>query len=110
MVGSDLPAQCAYAAASYQLTPLTTYPFAGSALVYYDGGPASFTGTVGDGTDMAPLNNNPNRTGDDPHGYPRRALTAQAQNVGFWDTGTVLGPCGDLMAPTAPCFSNGFTG
>jgi hypothetical protein len=94
----------------FQITPLTSYPFAGSALVYYDGGPAAFTGTVGDGTDEAPVVNFPNTSGDDPHGYPRRSLDAQAQNVAFWDTGMVLGPCGALLAPTPPCFSNGYTG
>ena len=94
----------------FGLTPLTAgqYPFGGSALVYYDGGPASFNGTIGLGTDKSPTTNQPNRTGDDPHGYPRRSLDAQAQNSLFWDTGLLTGPCGILAAPAAPCFSNGY--
>ena len=94
----------------FGLTPLTSFPYAGSALVYYDGGPASFTGTVGQGTDKAPTANTPNRSGGDPHGYPRRVGAAQDQNAAFWDTGMVLGPCGDTALPAPPCFSNGYTG
>ena len=95
----------------FGLTPLSTYPFAGSALVYYDGGPASFTGTVGQGTDKAPTANLPNRSGEDPHGYPRRVPQAQAQNAHFFATGMIQNPCGTTMLPmAAPCFSNGYAG
>jgi hypothetical protein len=95
----------------FGLTPLTTYPYAGSALVYYDGGPAAFTGSGGQGTDKAPPSNTPNRTGADPHGYPRRVPAAQAQYATFFDTGTIQNPCGSTLVPmAAPCFSNGYTG
>ena len=52
-----------------------SYPFADSALVYFDGGPVrpdpGDTPPV-DGTDPPPFENIPNTSGDDPHGLPRR--------------------------------------
>ena len=109
----------------FGLTPLTTYPYAGSALVYYDPGPVGFFGTNNcdrngsdppppgpcEGTGKAPTANLPNRTGDDPHGFSRRVPAAQAQYAAFFDTGTVQNPCGSTLVPMAPpCFSNGYTG
>jgi hypothetical protein len=97
---------------------LTSFPFAGSALVYWDGGPLGFVGTGGDppggndlGTDKPPNINKPNRSGEDPHSYPRRVVAARAQISDFWN-GMILFACGGTGAvgSAPPCFSNGYLG
>ena len=94
------------------------FPFTQSALVYWDGGPLGFTGTGGDppggnneGTSKAPITNLPNRSGEDPHSYPRRVPAARAQISDFWN-GSILFPCGGTgtIGSAAPCFSNGYLG
>ena len=99
----------------FMLPSVASFPYTGSALVYWDGGPLGFTGTGGDppggttgGTGKPPNANVPNRSGDDPHGYPRRAPGARAQISDFWN-GAILGECGGL-GTLAPCFGNGYTG
>ena len=94
------------------LDKIATFPYTGSALVYYDGGPTSFTGDEGQGTDRGTLGNLPNRTGEDPHGYPRRVTAAQQQNLGFFDLGRLFDPCGGVIfaAGNSPCYSNGWDG
>ncbi len=80
-------------------------PHAGSALVYWDGGPLGVTG----GTGVAPFGNLPPREtdgyGKDPHGYPRRSVQARQQIADFLELGTVIDPCG-----AAPCYANGWDG
>ena len=90
------------------LTQVDTFPYTGgSMLVYYDGGPVSFTGTKGQGTATAPIQNLPPRTewgfGGDPHGYPRAAADALLQEESFLD-GFGVPACAD---PDGYCFSNG---
>jgi hypothetical protein len=82
----------------------------GSMLVYYDGGPVSFTGTRGQGTGTAPSANVPPRPewgyGGDPHGYPRAAADGLLQEGSFL-RGDGVPQCIDA---TRLCFSNGYTG
>ena len=58
-----------------------------------------------------PVTNVPNRTGDDPHSYPRRVVAARSQIFDFWN-GQIEFPCGGASAngSAAPCFSNGYLG
>ncbi len=82
----------------------------GSMLVYYDGGPVSFTGTRGQGSGTAPSANVPPRPewgyGGDPHGYPRAAADGLLQEGSFL-RGDGVPQCIDA---TRLCFSNGYTG
>ncbi len=97
----------------FKIGAIGGYPFADSALVYFDGGPPSFNGDRGLGSGVPPNENVPPREengfGEDPHGYPRRAPDAQKQ-MSDWlmpnGTGGLQGTCtsGD------PCYSNGWTG
>ncbi|UJA21483.1 hypothetical protein HJD18_15525 [Thermoleophilia bacterium SCSIO 60948] len=81
----------------------------GSALVYWDGGPKAYEGTIGLGTDPAPLVNLPPREidgfGDDPHSYPRRDVAARVQKSDFLQVDGEFSGCGG-----EPCFSNGWDG
>jgi hypothetical protein len=88
-----------------------SFPFTGSALVYWDGGPVGFTGTIGGGSGTPPNGNLPPRTEDgygiDPHSYPRRDVQARQQKSDFLQLGgAILSGC----ANDAPCYSNGWTG
>ena len=95
-----------------QLPGITGFPFRGSALVYWDGGPVGFDGVDGMGSGVPPLENVPPREeqgyGEDPHSYPRKDPDAQLQ-MSNWlmpnGTGALLGGC-----PTGPCYSNGYAG
>jgi hypothetical protein len=104
------------------LPAIPALPWGGSAIVYWDGGPASFTGTRGPGTATPPNENVPPRPplyGADPHSYPRNDVKARAQKseflrVGglvqnFCTTDSLLGA--PVLTGTAiPCYSNGWTG
>jgi len=92
------------------LGTFNTYPYSGSALVYWDGGPSAFSGTLGSGADTAPLANEPPRPelgfGGDPHSYPRKTAAAREQKAAFLSVnGKVINVCGAL-----PCFTNGWDG
>jgi hypothetical protein len=89
---------------------IAAYPYAGSAIVYWDSGPLRPNPTPPPamiGTDPPPIENLPNRTGVDPHGDPRVA-PAEMQMVS------------DFLMPDAqsaitdtclgPCYAGGFTG
>ena len=98
----------------FDLETIASYPYSGSALVYWDGGPLGFTGTIGAGTAVPPNSNVPPREtdgyGDDPHSYPRKTPYAQEQMSNWMrpgPLGAVVEPC-----PTASgaCYSNGYTG
>ena len=59
-----------------------TYPWTDSALVYWDPGPVRDDPGSADpadvlGTDVPPIENIPNRTGEDPHENPRRTAAEQ---------------------------------
>ncbi len=62
--------------------PAMTYPWTDSALVYWDPGPVRDDPGSADpadvlGTDVPPIENIPNRTGEDPHENPRRTVAEQ---------------------------------
>ncbi|HWM64422.1 MAG TPA: hypothetical protein VNP96_10595 [Solirubrobacterales bacterium] len=87
--------------------PIREYPYAGSAIYYWDTGPVREDppGTVV-GVDPPPYENLPNRSGVDPHGAPR-ATPAEQQLVSNFLAGTILESdnCGG-----GPCFAIGFAG
>jgi hypothetical protein len=94
------------------IDPIASYPFAGSAIVYWDGGPVR-AGTGGTdngviGTDVPPLGNVPNETGDDPHGLPR-AQAEEQQMVSDFLRPDAQSAITDTWAGK-PCFDGGFTG
>ncbi len=85
---------------------IASYPYSGSAIVYWDSGPLSSPGPGN--TDPPPLTNTPNGSGDDPHERPRRA-PGEKQMVS------------DFLQPDAqshitdtcdggPCYAGTFTG
>jgi hypothetical protein len=77
------------------LRRIPSYPFDGSALVWWDSG-----------TPAAPLINQPNRAGADPHSHPRSDPAARVQKSEFLKVGgAVVDVCGG-----GPCFANGYTG
>jgi hypothetical protein len=91
----------------FGIPAIGSFPYSGSAIQYFDGGPVGFTGTIGGGTGLPPLGNvppvpGPTAQGSDPHSYPRRSAPAQDLKNDFWG-GSISG-CG------GPCYSNGYTG
>ena len=100
------------------------FPFAGSALVYWDGGPV--TPSNPGGTATPPNENIPPRPpvfGSDPHSYPRNDVKGRAQKAEFLAmTGALLNPCRTVNNTTSvppivftggtatPCYSHGWTG
>ncbi|MDX6659986.1 MAG: hypothetical protein QOJ55_808, partial [Solirubrobacteraceae bacterium] len=71
------------------------YPFPGSAIVYWDGGPQ---------TAPAPPFNIPDRGGADPHYFPRNTVAARSQKSAFLSpNGAVINVCG-----AAPCRADGY--
>jgi hypothetical protein len=115
--------------ALFGLTPISTYPYSGSAaMVYYDGGPLDFTvpdqGTPDQscqdetpatrhGTAPAPLVNLPPNPvsvyGCDPHSYPRRSLDGVTHAASWLSPAGSIEQCQTLGTPR-PCYSNGYTG
>jgi hypothetical protein len=88
----------------WNIPRIGSYPFAGSALVYWDSGPTR-AGPLG--TDPPPLENVPNRSGADPHSLPRATLEEQtmvstflrpnaASHIDNTCTGTAGPACHDL--------------
>jgi hypothetical protein len=101
----------------FGLTRIPSFPYAGSALVYWDGGPHGFTGTDGCGSSPPPNGNiapksdaNGGTSGCDPHSYSRKDVQARQQVADFLDGG--FGICTDGVALTTaiPCYDNGFDG
>ncbi len=97
---------------AWNIPRIASYPFSGSAIVYWDGGPVrpgsggANNGVIG--TDVPPLGNVPNTSGDDPHGLPRAQAEEQQMVSDFLRpdaqsqiTDTCLG---------LPCYDGGFTG
>jgi hypothetical protein len=79
--------------ASWGIPAISSYPFGGSAIVYWDPG-ASVVPRV-------PLHNQPPREGSDPHEHPRRTPAARQQKIQFLQPGGQLfDVCGG-----APCLS-----
>ncbi len=78
----------------YGVPAIPAFPYDGSAVVWWDAG-----------TPPSPLENVPNRAGEDPHGAPRSEVAARVQKSEFLKVdGKVVEVCG-----TAPCFARGFT-
>lgn len=95
----------------FRIPSIGSFPYTGAALVYWDGGPVGFMGTVGEGSGVPPNANVPPREengfGGDPHEYPRRAADAR-QQISDW-----LQPAGSLQGGCPggnPCYSNGWAG
>jgi hypothetical protein len=93
------------------IDPIASYPFTGSAIVYWDGGPtrtnpAPPPTTIG--TDVPPLGNIPNTSGQDPHSLPRVQAEEQQMVSDFLrpdPLSAITDTCGGN-----PCFDGGFTG
>ena len=91
------------------LPRLKGYPFTGSAMYVWDGGPIRESPSGSGkfvGTEPPPLTNLPNRSGEDPHSLPR-ATPAEEQLVSDFFGGSI--PKTD-NCNKGPCYSNGFTG
>jgi hypothetical protein len=81
---------------------IQSYPYAGSAIVYFDSGDMSVPG----GTAAAPTEDTPPRTGQDPHEYARRTKCGRVMKNNFLrPDGVVTNPC-----LGAPYFSNTYHG
>ena len=93
----------------WNVPAIKRYPFRGSAIVYSDIGPirpdpANPGATIG--VPPPPLENVPNRAGEDPHGSPRGTPAVLSMIDRFLaPKGKLTNPCGN-----APCYSGGFTG
>jgi hypothetical protein len=80
---------------SFGIPRIGAYPFAGSAIVYWDAGAARVA--------TPPLTNTPNRVLEDPHEYPRRTPAARQQKSDFLKpNGAVTDPCGGAPCVAAP--------
>jgi hypothetical protein len=79
---------------------IPSYPYAGSAIVYFDSGPPP------QGTGVAPTTNTPPREGADPHERPRNTVCGRLMKDAFLRPGgLVTSPCGG-----APFFSGSYRG
>jgi hypothetical protein len=79
----------------YGIPSIGSFPYDGSAVVWWDAG-----------TPASPLENVPNRAGEDPHGAPRSEVAARLQKSEFLRVdGKVIDVCG-----AAPCFRVGTWG
>jgi hypothetical protein len=97
--------------ALFGIPRIASYPYRGSAIVYWDGGPvrpdpADPTAVLG--TDPPPLENLPNRSGVDPHGLPR-ATAAEQQMVSEFLRPDRLSSISDTCGG-GPCFDFNFAG
>lgn len=90
-----------------QLIPsIGSFPFSGSAIVFWDTGPVRTVGTATEGTNAPPQTNTPNRSGDDPHENPRSTPAARTQKSEFLKVGgRVVDVCGGK-----PCYAAPYTG
>jgi hypothetical protein len=80
---------------SWGIPPITKYPFGGSAIVYWDAGPARVA--------APPLANVPNRKLEDPHEYVRRTPAARRQKAAFLAPGgSLIDVCGGAACVAAP--------
>jgi hypothetical protein len=79
----------------FDIPLIESYPYDGSAIVYFDSGSPN-----------APKQNVPPREGADPHGHPRNDPQARAQKSAFLQIdGKVIDVCGG-----GPCYANGYSG
>jgi hypothetical protein len=93
----------------WNVPAITPYPYTGSAIYYWDGGPIRES-PLGSGkfvgTEPPPYENLPNRTGEDPHGLPR-ATAAEQQLVSDFFEGAIQK---SDRCNKGPCYSGSFTG
>jgi hypothetical protein len=91
----------------FQLIPtIRRFPFGGSAIVMWDTGPLREEGGQLVGTNPPPVENLPNRSGDDPHDNVRAMPAARLQKSEFLRIdGRVVDICGG-----APCYAGTWTG
>lgn len=92
---------------AWNIPRIQSYPFSDSAYVYYDTGPTRNGGA--DGTDVPPIENLPNRSGDDPHGDPRNEAS-ERQMVSDFLRPNAQSAINDSCGSGMPCFAGGFTG
>jgi hypothetical protein len=89
------PGRSAQAKPSWGIPAIGAFPFTGSAIVYWDGGPAV--------VNTPPLANQPNRGLQDPHEHVRRTPAARAQKSAFLSPdGALVDVCGAGPCLTAP--------
>ncbi|MCW2993424.1 MAG: hypothetical protein JWQ18_919 [Conexibacter sp.] len=100
-IGASIHAPVLPAGRSPQKSPawgiptISAFPFGGSAIVYWDGGPARVS--------VPPLANTPNTGLDDPHELPRRTPAARAQKAAFLAPGgAVIDTCGGAACLAVP--------
>jgi len=80
---------------SWGIPAITSYPFNGSAIVYWDWGPAHVT--------VPTLANRPNSGLEDPHEAVRRTPAARAQKAAFLAPGgALIDTCGGAACLAAP--------
>jgi hypothetical protein len=80
---------------SWGIPTIASYPFAGSAIVYWDPGAAIVP--------RVPIGNLAPREGSDPHEYPRRTPAARQQKGAFLAPGgSVIDTCGGGPCVAAP--------
>jgi hypothetical protein len=93
----------------WNVPAIPAYPYGGSAIFYGDIGPVRpDPGNPGEtiGVPPPPLENIPNREGEDPHGAPRGAPDAfQLVSDFLQPDGAITNPCG-----SQPCHAGGWTG
>jgi hypothetical protein len=79
---------------SWGIPAIASYPFGGSAIVYWDAGKSV--------VNVPPLANRPNSGLQDPHEYVRRTPAARRQKATFLAGGGLVDPCGGRACLAAP--------
>jgi hypothetical protein len=97
--------------ALWNIPRISSYPYTGSAIVYWDGGPvrpdpSNPAGVIG--TDPPPLENVPNRSGQDPHSLPRVTPAEQQMVSDFLRPDALSSISGTCYG--GPCFDSSFSG
>ncbi|MEI7559177.1 MAG: hypothetical protein WCJ63_01165 [Actinomycetes bacterium] len=96
------------------LSSISSYPYNGSALVYFDSGPVRANGqgwlgnsptVFGNKTPVESAGSVAN-DGEDPHEHPRRSATGRAMKSGFLRVGGVINQACGVKA----CYANGWAG
>jgi hypothetical protein len=90
----------------YGLERIRSFPYPGSAVVWWDTGPLREQNGEPEGTPPSPLTNTPPPVGEDPHSAPRNEASARVQKSTFLKpNGRVVEVCG-----AAPCYARAWTG